>query len=475
MTHFLLPWRFRISSRLETSVRHQNQSIGRLAPFLRLLALTGPTRPNFRSALLFSLRLTPAMRRGMLRLTPAMRRGMLRPFRREIFLRRRCRPRCRLPLRLLSLPILCNLLMPRLGILPNSPFNLTFYRHSSSRCHRSRCNSNSRSHRCRCSSSSAYRLPAPIPLPCLRVTARGPFSLGEMHRPFARSAVPPMSTRTVQPPPTSTAALSSHARSRTPPVSLTSSSPTTTPNEFAFTTISTARATDTKEINCTSAAPAAAPSSDTRSALTTGRSSAPVPGAVLNIPELLFTHTPLTFPDLSHTTPSPLQPIDVSASDSEIFERIVTPYNISAFRDALCQLGIEDEFPFLVKNLTHGFSIGDMPILDRNIIFKNPPGVDDDPASLAYVKTELDAGRVSGPFLEISRVQEILRGFFVCSPLIIAESDQGPGVPPKRRVCRHLSKSEKDGFPSVNALIDKEMFPTAFDDAHQLAKVVSSL
>lgn len=196
-------------------------------------------------------------------------------------------------------------------------------------------------------------------------------------------------------------------------------------------------------------------------------------GAATDIPEHLFTYTRLIFPDLSHTVFSLPQPDDATADDIEIFQRITTPYNISAFENALRTLDIEDEFLFLIQNLRHGFPIANPPILDHNIIMPSRSDVDEDPLAREYVRTELEAGRISGPFKQESRVEAILCGHFVCSPLVIAESDQGPGVPPKRRVCRHLSKADKAGFKSVNALVDKTLFPTTFDDAHRLAEAVS--
>jgi hypothetical protein len=68
----------------------------------------------------------------------------------------------------------------------------------------------------------------------------------------------------------------------------------------------------------------------------------------------------------------------------------------------------------------------------------------------------------------------VCRGPFFASPLIVASSDQGPGLEPKKRVCRNLSKGDsKAGIPAVNDYIDKADFPTRFDMPSKMADLVS--
>jgi hypothetical protein len=68
----------------------------------------------------------------------------------------------------------------------------------------------------------------------------------------------------------------------------------------------------------------------------------------------------------------------------------------------------------------------------------------------------------------------ICRGYFYASPLIVSSNEQGPGLEPKKRVCRNLSKGdERSGTPAVNDFIAKEDFPTRFDMPWKMAELVS--
>jgi hypothetical protein len=56
----------------------------------------------------------------------------------------------------------------------------------------------------------------------------------------------------------------------------------------------------------------------------------------------------------------------------------------------------------------------------------------------------------------------------------VDEQDQGPGIPPKYRVCHNLSKDDPvSGMASVNSFISKEDFPTRFDMSCHVAEAVS--
>ncbi|KAF7300864.1 hypothetical protein MKEN_01312600 [Mycena kentingensis (nom. inval.)] len=198
------------------------------------------------------------------------------------------------------------------------------------------------------------------------------------------------------------------------------------------------------------------------------------------VSDKLFANTPLEFSDPNFL----LSPNYLSlppSSDPATRDLIVTPYNADAFERALSECGITHEFPFLVKNLRQGFPIGIMPQLSKSIIMENGHGVDDHPKAQEYVDTEFAAGRISREYDTAEEVEAVLGGPFVCSPLIIATSIQGPGKPPKDRVCRHLSKADKaSGFPSVNSFIKEEKtegipptFPTAFDGPDFIARTIA--
>ncbi|PPR05511.1 hypothetical protein CVT24_003191 [Panaeolus cyanescens] len=156
----------------------------------------------------------------------------------------------------------------------------------------------------------------------------------------------------------------------------------------------------------------------------------------------------------------------------DLFQKIVTPYNADAFEHFLAKHNLTDSYPLLVFNLRHGFPLGRMPNLPETVIIKNHLSVSLYPEEVdAYVEGEIKSGRMSGPFTK-SEVEATLRGPFQSSPLIVAVQPQGPGVPDKLRVCRHLSKELKHA-PSVNSFIEKEDFPTRFDTACRVAEMVS--
>jgi hypothetical protein len=73
-------------------------------------------------------------------------------------------------------------------------------------------------------------------------------------------------------------------------------------------------------------------------------------------------------------------------------------------------------------------------------------------------------------------MEAVCRGPFFSSPLIVSTQDQGPGLQPKKRVCRNLSKADVvSGTPAVNDFISKTDFPTRFDMPWKMAEVVSSM
>jgi len=157
----------------------------------------------------------------------------------------------------------------------------------------------------------------------------------------------------------------------------------------------------------------------------------------------------------------------------DVFEKIVTPYDANAFDRLLQKHKLDRVYPELTFNLRQGFPLGKMPALTQTTIIPNHMSVSLYPDEVAsYLKTEVDAGRMSGPFSK-EEIERTLRGPFQSSPLIVAVQPQAPGEPDKLRICRHLSKSSRDG-PAVNSFISKEDFPTRFDTACRVAEMVSA-
>ncbi|PPR00693.1 hypothetical protein CVT24_000981 [Panaeolus cyanescens] len=155
-----------------------------------------------------------------------------------------------------------------------------------------------------------------------------------------------------------------------------------------------------------------------------------------------------------------------------LFEKIVTPYSADAFESDLHSLNIFHKYPLLCHNLRHGFPLGNMPQISKTHVFPNHfSTLGHEKAVDSYLEEEVGCGRLDGPFSR-EVMEEILRGPFISSPLLIVSQPQGPNLPNKVRVCRHLSKEDiKRDIPSVNSFIVKDDFPTRFDTAVKVAKM----
>lgn len=160
-----------------------------------------------------------------------------------------------------------------------------------------------------------------------------------------------------------------------------------------------------------------------------------------------------------------------SLDSQNIFLSIVHPYDTDAFNYFFSKHDLTSFYSLLITNLKNGFPLGHMPPLLDTVIFKNHPStfLHSDVVD-KYLTDELDAGRMSGPF-SLQHVENILHGAIFCSPLLVSVQIQQPGMPDKLRVCRHLSKGDKN-TPSMNSHIHKEDFPTRFDTASRVADIV---
>lgn len=175
----------------------------------------------------------------------------------------------------------------------------------------------------------------------------------------------------------------------------------------------------------------------------------------------LHPHPDIHYTDFSTTIQYHPPLPDSSPFENEIYEHVVHPYNVDAFQHYLHKHNLTKQYPFLVQNLRKGFPVGKMPKLEQTVIIPNHVSVNENfDVVMEYIKTEVDACRMSGPF-SLEETERILRGPFYASPLIVSMQDQGPNLPPKRCVCRNLSKGDRtSGMPSVNSFIDKNDFPT---------------
>ncbi|KAF7324545.1 hypothetical protein MKEN_00495700 [Mycena kentingensis (nom. inval.)] len=129
--------------------------------------------------------------------------------------------------------------------------------------------------------------------------------------------------------------------------------------------------------------------------------------------------------------------------------RINCPYDVDAIDALLEKHDLRDAHPNLAFDM---------------LIFPNHKSVAEHRDFVAaYLDEEVAAGRMSGPFTK-EQTEEIVGGYFQCSPMLVAVQTQEPGKPDKLRLCRHLSKGDAK-HPSTNDYIDKDDFPTRFGTA----------
>jgi len=180
----------------------------------------------------------------------------------------------------------------------------------------------------------------------------------------------------------------------------------------------------------------------------------------------------LTYSDFSSSV-IPQPPLsNPCLDDSFLFNRILHPYNADAFESLLHKHHLFESYPLLPCNLHLSFPIRHMPPLSNTIIMPNNPSIISYVDTVSnYLKKEVTAGRLSGPFPQ-NITEQILRGPFQSSSLIISVQPQEPGMPDKLRVCQHLSKAMKL-HESINSHIHKDDFPMCFDTASKVAEIVS--
>ena len=156
---------------------------------------------------------------------------------------------------------------------------------------------------------------------------------------------------------------------------------------------------------------------------------------------------------------------------SEVFSKIIHPYNAYAFEQLLAKHDLSPAYPLLVHQLRHSFSLGIFPKIQQTVIHPNllfpPTSIK---AIYKYIDKEVGAGRTSGPYSQ-AEVESILRGPFVSSPFTVAFQPQGPNLPEKIHVCHNLSKASKS-FPPANSFINKDNFLTCINTTFMVAHIV---
>jgi len=118
--------------------------------------------------------------------------------------------------------------------------------------------------------------------------------------------------------------------------------------------------------------------------------------------------------------------------------------------------------------------MGEFPPLTETVIFPNHPSAKNyDKEIKTYLQEEVVACRMFGPFCQ-SDMEDIMKGPFQSSPLIIDAQPQPNGAPDKIRICRHMSKRDKLHL-STNDYVDSSKFPTHFGSISKVGEIVSPL
>jgi hypothetical protein len=166
-------------------------------------------------------------------------------------------------------------------------------------------------------------------------------------------------------------------------------------------------------------------------------------------------------------------PLNFSLQEhSLIFNRITHSYIPDAFESLLRKHNFLSLYSLLPNNLRFGFPLGQMPPLLQTVILPNNFSLIPYMHEIGdYLHKEVLTHRMSGPFTR-EETELILRGPFYSSPLVVSVQSQGPNMPDKTRICRHLSKASKTQA-SVNSHIRKNDLPTRFDTASKVAEIVS--
>jgi hypothetical protein len=114
----------------------------------------------------------------------------------------------------------------------------------------------------------------------------------------------------------------------------------------------------------------------------------------------------------------------------------------------------------------------DFPVLTKSVIFLNHPSCTNyDNKIKTYLQEEVVAGRMFRPFSQ-AEMQEIMKGPFQSSLLIINIQPQPDSAPDKIQMCQHMSKCDKF-HPSTNDYVDAFKFPTCFGSISEVGKIVS--
>ena len=147
-----------------------------------------------------------------------------------------------------------------------------------------------------------------------------------------------------------------------------------------------------------------------------------------------------------------------------------SPYNPTAWCNALINCNISHLFPNLVHSLSYGSPIGNPPPLSATFLPQNLSSANLHPSIINQeLLDEVANSHMSCPFSS-DEAAMIFGGFFRCSPIGLVEKVPGDS---NWRMIRHLSKQDKDGN-SISAWLDSDDFPTRYFTSMWVAQFTSS-
>jgi hypothetical protein len=171
---------------------------------------------------------------------------------------------------------------------------------------------------------------------------------------------------------------------------------------------------------------------------------------------------PLTGGTTEHVTVRSLALAEPTLPD---LRRVVTPLLADAWETVLRQHNLYMEFHDVPDGIRHGFDLGVRHPITFTYISPNHKSALDNPLAVdLYIRTELDAGRYSGPFTSDMCQSRI--GHFRTSPL--GAIPKGDGF----RIIQDFS-FESSEMPSVNSDIDSDQFPCEWGSFLQMSTLVT--
>jgi hypothetical protein len=160
--------------------------------------------------------------------------------------------------------------------------------------------------------------------------------------------------------------------------------------------------------------------------------------------------------------------------NSGVYE-IITPYDADAWESLLEELDLIHKYPNLPNNIRYGFTLGNLPPLDRTIVPPNSKSANEFRDEVKkWAEEEVLLGRLEGP-CDLGEIQRRLGGHVQSSSIgVVAKSGATP-TEVKFRMVRDFSRSDGAlGALAVNDHLDPDDFKTQWGTAPMVGHLVSS-